>query len=240
MSESPRTALLWLIVGLAAGTLGGYFWGADTQPALTTTVQESSAAKVGSIDQKQTADNETSIAAAMLNPTGLRLVGTVVQPERSKSKAWLLQVGTDTTQSYAEGDALPGGYQLVSIGAEDLQVSKDGYKFSIRRASSSSGENTNVPCQAIAQNTHNGIEPPKARSQSEPIKRSSGTAGKRQSSTKQNAAGQNATEHHGEKARRSFKGWSSKTVLEGDATIDPRDTLSESATDKDDASNTAP
>ncbi|PTU30345.1 hypothetical protein [Stenotrophobium rhamnosiphilum] len=240
MLESPRTALLWLVAGLAAGTLGGYFWGADAQPTPTTTGQESSAANVDHIDQKQTVGNETSIAAAMLNPTGLRLVGTVVQPERSKSKAWLLQVGTDTTQSYAEGDALPGGYQLISIGTEDLQVSKDGYKFSIHRASSSSGENTSAPCQALAQNTHSGITPPKAQSHSDQIKRSSGIAGKRQSATTQNSAGQNAAEHHEEKVRKTFKGWSSKTVLEGDATIDARDTSPESATDKDDASDTAP
>lgn len=148
------TAVLCLITGLVAGTTGGYFWGVDSQPAPSANAEQTRSEPAASNYGTHAASAVTGLSAAFQNPTGLRLVGTVVQPDHKKSKAWLLEVATSNTQAYAEGDSLPGGYRLITIGAEDLQVTKDGYTFSIRRSSSSS-EVANAPCEALAQTASN-------------------------------------------------------------------------------------
>lgn len=170
MPATSPAAMLCLLAGLAVGTTGGYFWGADSQPATRAEVAASSGTQLVRSDLPPAAGSASSISAAIQNPTGLRLVGTVVQPERSKSKAWVMQVSTDTTQAYGEGDALPDGYRLNTISADELQVSKDGYNFAIRRAAASSGENLNAPCQgpAIAQNGPYGSKPGRPEQSSRP------------------------------------------------------------------------
>lgn len=171
MPAPVPTAILCLLTGLSVGTVGGYFWGADSQPV---PLAKPDQAKPGlaSNPKANSSDSSAGLSALLQNPTGLRLVGTVVQPEHGKSRAWLLEEATKNTQAYGEGDALPGGYKLITIGAEDLQVTKDGYSFSIRR-SSPSGETASAPCEALAQNASNAQNP---RGGSEPGRRVPGKA----------------------------------------------------------------
>ncbi|MES2490548.1 MAG: hypothetical protein V4607_12220 [Pseudomonadota bacterium] len=251
MSESFPITILWLIAGLAIGTGGGYFWGVDSQLITDPTPQYSTAGVAPSY-QEQSANSVTSASVAIPNPTGLRLVGTLVQPERSKSKAWLLQVNSETTQTYAEGDALPGGYQLTAIGAEDLQVTKDGKTFVIRRVSSSSGQNAHLPCEAIAQNAQQVLPPNKFRRPSladriggntrsgNSARMNSGRESGDRESGDRGIAGRTRHLETGEetkqaaqtqgKAHKPFKGWGNKTFIDEEAVIDDSDAL---PTDKD-------
>lgn len=223
MSESFPKTMLWLIAGLVAGTTGGYFWGADAQ-SISPKASQPPAIEPTHNNQQQSTGNAAAIAAAISNPTGLQLVGTLVQADRAKSKAWLLPSGSETTQTYAEGDTLPGGYRLTSIGAEDLQVSKDGYSFVIRRASSSSGQNASAPCEAIAQNSHSVA--PSVAGRVQHSTRSAGIAGRRNPAS--NPANPQEAQQP-QKIRRISKGWGNKTMVEEGENV--LDNNAEDATD---------
>lgn len=228
MAESFPKMLLWLATGLVLGTCGGYFWGADSQ---TIPVPPAQVAVLSSahLPQTQSTSPATGIAAAINNPTGLQLVGTLVQPDPHKSKAWVLQTGTETTQTYAEGDLLPGGYQLISIGAEDLQISKDGYHFALRRSASSS-QNTNAPCEASAQGTSGAGASPQRHANHQGHR--GGLAGARRGLANGKPAAQGAQAVQSK--RKVFTRWGNKIMLEQGEGL-PEDTGHDDTTESSDS-----
>lgn len=233
MAESFPKNMLLLVAGVAIGTTGGYFWGADAQGTSSTAPQATTSATLD--NQQPPSGNASAVAAAISNPTGLQLVGTLVQTDRGKSKAWLLPMGSDTTQTYAEGDVLPGGYQLTSIGAEDLQVSKDGYNFMIRRASSSSGQNASAPCETVAQTPNRPA--PQIAGTVQRSNRSAGIAGRRNPTLN---TGNPQAEQAPQRIRRISKGWGNKIMVEeGENVLDDKaDESTDSSTGDDNPTDT--
>ncbi|PTU31158.1 hypothetical protein CJD38_12790 [Stenotrophobium rhamnosiphilum] len=141
-----RAVIIGTGLGLCFGLGAGYWLGQNSVASeATTTASTFEASAINSSARTNIqATTATSVtpSTADTGPTGLRLVGTIVDANRKKSKGWLQEITTEATQAFAEGDSITGGYLIEAIGADMLTASKDGHQYVIRRSSTPSAAST--------------------------------------------------------------------------------------------------
>ncbi|MES2491622.1 MAG: type II secretion system protein N [Pseudomonadota bacterium] len=148
MSSSFRQMSVVLGVGLLAGVGIGYWLGLN---AATSAANEN--AHIGDSVVAPEAPVVSASAAQVVTgpPSNLLLVGTAVGDQQSKSKAWLTQKDSELTQTFQEGDLLPGAYKVESIAPDSVTTSKNGQQFIIRRNSTNSSSTATTPVSSQPQ-----------------------------------------------------------------------------------------
>ncbi|PTU30913.1 hypothetical protein [Stenotrophobium rhamnosiphilum] len=145
MNTSSRSTAITLAIGLLVGVGLGYWLGSaesvnsQINDQLVTTMQASTPT---SAELQGSRLHQTS---ATLPPANLLLVGTLLEVDSTRSKAWLLDTRSELTQIYRTNDVLPEGFKVEVIEADALIAIKDGQRYVFRRASRTSDVAATAP-----------------------------------------------------------------------------------------------